>query len=173
MKAWSTPRARPRFTGRERHVAIARAGRRPYPQRAIRTADYLLVINFRPERYPLGDPYRLDGDDPPSVEELEEDTMVTLPDEDAGPTKAWIVTHRDAPEWRPYYEHAYGKRPRVELFDLARDPHQMENLAGDPAYAGVAKALELRLLEELKRTGDPRLEEGGRFFETPPMAGGG
>src|SRR5690606_31499039 len=47
------------FTGRERHVAMAREGHLPYPQRAIRTAGYLLVINFRPDRYPLGDPYRL------------------------------------------------------------------------------------------------------------------
>jgi hypothetical protein len=53
----------------------------------------LLIINFRPDRYPLGDPYSLDGPDPPTVEELTETTFVTLPDEDAGPTKAWLVTH--------------------------------------------------------------------------------
>ena len=36
------------LTGRERHVEIARAGHLPYPQRAIRTANYQFVINFRP-----------------------------------------------------------------------------------------------------------------------------
>ncbi|MHB9008645.1 MAG: hypothetical protein ACYDC1_17155, partial [Limisphaerales bacterium] len=41
----------------------------------------------------------------------------------------------------------------------------------DPAYATVRAELEQRLLDELKRTGDPRLVDDGRFFETPPMAG--
>ena len=38
------------FTGRERHVEIARSDYTPYPQRAIRTADHVLIINFRPDR---------------------------------------------------------------------------------------------------------------------------
>lgn len=159
------------FTGRERHVARARAGQSPYPQRSIRTIDYQLVINFRPDRYPLGDPYRLDGDNPPSAENIAQDTFVTLPDEDAGPTKAWIVTHRREPKWKPYFDHAYGKRPRIELFDMKHDPHQMKNVADSPEYAEIVKKLQRRLLDELKRTGDPRLEDNGRFFETPPMAG--
>lgn len=159
------------YIGRERHVAMAREGYLPYPQRAVRTAEHLFIINFRPDRYPLGDPYRLDGDDPPTVDELTEKTFVTLPDEDAGPTKAWIVTHRDDPKWKPYFDHAYGKRPREELFDLTEDPHQMHNVAGDSAYASVAEKLRERLLDELKRTGDPRLIDDGKFFETPPMAG--
>lgn len=159
------------YVGRERHVDVAREGNLPYPQRAIRTADYLFIINFRPDRYPLGDPYRLDGDNPPTVGELTENTFVTLPDEDAGPTKAWIVTHRDDPEWKAYFDHAYGKRPREELFDLRDDPHQMHNLASDAAHASVVETLRERLLDELKRTDDPRLIEDGKFFETPPMAG--
>ena len=158
-------------TGRERHVEMARAGYLPYPQRAIRTADYSLIINFKPDRYPLGDPYSLDGPDPPTIEELTELTFVTLPDEDAGPTKAWLVTHRHDPQWKPLYELVYGKRPRLQLFDLTKDPHEVNNLAADPVYADVRERLERRLLEELKRTDDPRLIDGGRFFETPPMAG--
>ncbi len=143
----------------------------PYPQRAIRTADFLFVLNFRPERYPLGDPYHLDGEDPPTTKELTETTFVTLPDEDAGPTKAWIVNHRSDPQWKPYFDHAYGKRPREELFDLQQDTHQMRNVADDPAYASVVQNLRKQLLDELTRTGDPRLINDGEFFETPPMAG--
>ena len=143
----------------------------PYPQRAIRTAEYQLVINFRPERFPLGDPYRLDGDDSPSVADLTENTFVTLPDEDAGPTKAWMVTHRNDPKWKPYFDRAYDKRPPIELYDIKQDPHQMKNVANDPRYATTVKELQRRLLDELQRTGDPRLEDNGRFFETPPMAG--
>jgi N-sulfoglucosamine sulfohydrolase len=159
------------FVGRERHVAGARKGHLPYPQRAIRTADYLFIINFKPDRYPLGDPYRLDSDNPPSTEELTKRTFVTLADEDHSPTKAWIVNHRNDPEWRRFYERAYGKRPREELFDLKKDPHQMHNVAGDAAYARIADRLRERLMTELQRTHDPRLIDGGRFFETPPMAG--
>jgi len=158
-------------TGRERHVEMAREGHLPYPQRGIRTAEYSFIINFRPERYPLGDHYRLAGDNPPSVEEVTETTFVTLPDEDAGPTKAWLVEHRNDPKWKPYFEHAYGKRPREELFDLRKDPHQMKNVAADPAYAKVAAELRERLLAELKRTGDPRLVDDGKYFESPPLAG--
>ena len=158
-------------TGRERHVSVARAGELPYPQRALRTPDYLFVTNFRPERSPLGDPFRLDGDDPPTEQEITETTYATLPDEDAGPTKAWLVTRRNDPRWRPLFEHAYGKRPREELFDLKKDPNQMTNVAADPAYAKVVAELRGRLMAELARTGDPRLVDDGKFFETPPMAG--
>lgn len=158
-------------TGRERHVEMARAGNLPYPQRAIRTPDHLYVINFEPDRYPLGEPYALDGGDPPTAEELTESTFVTYPDDDAGPTKAWLVGRRDDPEWKPLYDLAYGKRPREELYDLKADPHQMRNVAADPAYDAVRTELEERLLAELRRTGDPRLIDGGKFFETPPMAG--
>jgi hypothetical protein len=157
--------------GRERHVAQARAGYLPYPQRAIRTAEFEFVMNFQPDRFPLGDPYRLDGDNPPTTEEVTENTFVTLPDEDAGPTKAWLVDHRDDPRWKPFFDHAYGQRPREELFDLRNDPHQMRNLAADPAYTAVVDELRARLLSELQRTGDPRLVDEGAFFETPPLAG--
>lgn len=159
------------YVGRERHVAMAREGHLPYPQRAIRTKDFLFIINFKPDRYPLGDPYRLDGDNPPTTKELTESTFVTLPDEDAGPAKAWIVDHRNDPKWKFYFDHAYGKRPRLELFDLGKDPFQMNNVATEVEYEDVVKELESRLLAELERTGDPRLIEDGAFFETPPMAG--
>lgn len=159
------------FTGRERHVEMAREGYLPYPQRAVRTADYLYIINFKPERYPLGDPYRLDGNDPPTAQQIASTTFVTLPDDDAGPTKAWLVTHRDDEQWKPLFEHAYGRRPREELFDLQADPHQMHNVAGDAKYADVRKSLEAKLLAELERTGDPRIVDDGKFFESPPLAG--
>lgn len=159
------------FTGRERHVENARADYMPYPQRAIRTDDFLYIINFRPDRWPLGDPYRLDGDNPPTLEEVTEETRTTLPDEDAGPSKAWLVSVRNDPEWKEFFNSVYGKRPREELYDLSKDPYEMKNVASDPAYAKTREALEKRLLDELTRTGDPRVVNDGRFYETPPMSG--
>ena len=158
------------FIGRERHVENARDGFLPYPQRAIRTADHLYIVNFKPERWPLGEPYRLDGDNPPPAN-IAENTRVTLPDEDAGPTKAWLVSMRHDPKWKAHYEAAYGKRPREELYDLKSDPQQLKNVATDPVHAAARAALEQRLMDELKRTGDPRLVDDGKFFETPPMSG--
>ena len=47
------------FTGRERHSS-SRYLNWGYPQRAIRSHDYLLVWNLKPERWPAGAPQRLD-----------------------------------------------------------------------------------------------------------------
>jgi len=159
------------FVGRERHVESARADFSPYPQRAIRTDEHLLIINFRPERWPLGDPYGLDAPEPPTYEQIQRNTRATHPDEDAGPTKAWLVTHRNDPLWNPFYQRAYGKRPRVELYDLRSDPQQMTNVAQDPRYQKIRIELEDRLIKELTATGDPRVELEGQFYETPPMSG--
>ena len=158
-------------TGRERHVENARADYTPYPQRAIHTADNLLIINFRPDRWPLGDPYRLEGNDVATVDEITRTTRTTHPDDDAGPTKGWLVGERNSPNWKAHYEWVFGRRPKYELYDLKKDPHETKNLADDPAYASVKADLEKRLMGELSRTGDPRLIDDGKFFETPPMTG--
>ena len=159
------------FTGRERHVEIARADYSPYPQRAIHTADHLFIINFRPDRWPLGDPYGLDSATPPTAQEITESTRATHPDDDAGPTKAWLVGMRNSAQWKSHYNWVYGKRPKYELYDLKKDPHETQNVAEDPAYAEVKASLEKRLLDELKRTGDPRLVDDGKYYETAPLAG--
>ena len=159
------------FIGRERHVDRARADSMPYPQRAIRTDEFLYIINFKPDRWPLGDPYRLDGNNVPSESELTEDTYATFPDTDAGPAKAWLVGQRNNPEWKSLFELAFAKRPREELYDLKSDRDQMTNVANLEKYASIRHDLEQRLMDELKRTADPRLIDDGKFFETPPMSG--
>lgn len=159
------------YFGRERHVANARDGFAPYPQRAIRTHDQLYIVNFRPDRWPLGEPYRLNGGNPPTTQEMITRTRVTLPDEDAGPTKAWLVDHRNDPMWQPTFELAYGKRPAEELYDLKVDPQQINNLAAELGYQAVRETLRNRLLNELRQTGDPRLVDDGAFFENPPLSG--
>ena len=52
-------------TGRERHVQDARAGNLPYPQRALRTRDFLYIRNYEPDRWPMGDPTGLTDTEPP------------------------------------------------------------------------------------------------------------
>jgi arylsulfatase A-like enzyme len=48
--------------------------------------------------------------------------------------------------------------PEVELYDLAADPTEEENLAGKAAYSDVEEALGSELAGLMKRTGDPLLE---------------
>lgn len=159
------------FTGRERHVDNARADFKPYPQRCIRTQEYSFIINFRPDRWPMGDPYKLGDDEPdPTIDQLENDTRITLPDEDAGPTKAWLVTSRNQDEWKSHFDWVYGQRPKYELYDLEKDPHEATNVAEDPDYADVRAKLEAHLMAELESTGDPRLIDDGKFYETSPMS---
>ncbi|MFZ9460997.1 MAG: sulfatase [Opitutales bacterium] len=157
--------------GRERHVEIARPDYTPYPQRVLRTLDHALIVNFKPERWPLGDHYRLDGKDEPTFDEVAQTTFVTLPDDDAGPTKAWFVGARKSPEWSALFDKFYGRRPMFELYDLRKDPDEMNNVAEDPAYAAVRKEMTDRLFAILRETGDPRMLEDGKYFETPPLAG--
>lgn len=157
--------------GRERHVAGAREGNLPYPQRAIRTKDYLYIINFEPDRWPMGNPYNLDAGKDPTAEELEFETMATFKDMDSSPTKAWIVAHRKDPQWARFYALAFEKRPREELYVLASDRYQMNNVATDARYAEIREKLNKQLMGELKRTADPRVADGPIKFEQPPFAG--
>jgi arylsulfatase A-like enzyme len=156
-------------TGRERHVADARAGNKPYPQRALRTREFLYVRNFEPDRYPMGDPGGVTADKAPSAAELENTTFVAFSDMDASPTKAWLVARRDDPKWKWHYEYAFGKRPAEELYDLKADPDQVRNVAADPKYADARRELAGRLTKVLTDAGDPRLVEKDCRFEKPPF----
>jgi len=154
------------ITGRERHVAKAREGNLPYPQRAIRNKDFLYIINFEEDRYPMGTP----GDEAESdmtFDLLANNTFVTYADLDASPTKAWIVKNR-TPENEKFYQFAFGKRPHEELYKIHEDPFQINNLANDPAFAETKAELKDQLMEVLKSTGDPRVVGDGQTFEMMP-----
>jgi N-sulfoglucosamine sulfohydrolase len=156
-------------TGRERHVGGARAGNLPYPQRALRTKDFLYVRNFAPDRYPLGDPKGVTADKAPTADALTNDTFAAFADMDASPTKAWLVAHRNDEGWKWHYDYAFGKRPAEELYDLRADPEQIRNVAGDRAYEAARKKLADQLTGILTDAGDPRLVEKDCRFEKPPF----
>ena len=48
----------------------------------------------------------------------------------------------------------FGKRPSEELYDLEKDPHQVNNLANDPRFAGELKHHRDLLNKWIKETGD-------------------
>ena len=158
-------------TGRERHVGDARPGYLPYPQRAIRTGDFLYIRNFEPDRWPMGDPRGLDDLDaqPPSHDELCNNTRVAYPDMDASPTKAWMVEHRSEEDVRDLFEMSFGKFPAEELYDLREDPHTMRNLAGNTSCQEIRRELADRLTAVLKDQNDPRVVGSDCRFEHPPF----
>lgn len=159
-------------TGRERHVDNARAGRLPYPQRAIRTAEHLFILNFEPARFPMGDLHP-PGRKPaaPVLDQVDRESRTTFADMDAGPTKSWLFRHREDPQWKTEIELAFGLRPAEELYLLEKDPDQLRNLANDPAHAADKAHLKARLMELLEKTGDPRVTGDKLAFERLPFAG--
>jgi N-sulfoglucosamine sulfohydrolase len=157
------------ITGRERHVASAREGNLPYPMRALRTNEYVYIRNFQSDRWPMGTPTGITETDTPLFEDLQKTTYTAFSDMDASPTKAWLVTHRNDPQWRWHYDFAFGKRAAEELYDVVSDPDQVRNLAADPKYAEVKSKLAARLMDELKRSEDPRITENPPRFEVSPF----
>jgi len=156
------------IVGRERHVANAREGRLPYPQRAIRTKDFLYIRNFEPDRWPMGSPGVVTEDGPVDWDLMENNTFAAFGDLDASPTKAWIIEHRNDPENRIFYDYAFDKRPYEELYDLRTDPDYMTNVAEHPDYESIKEKLSKELMDTLVGENDPRVVEDPVRFEHPP-----
>ena len=160
-------------TGRERHVAAARPGHLPYPQRAIRTKDFLYIRNFHPERWPMGvaPGFGLPEGPWPTQERLTQNTFSAFGDFDASPTKAFLGRVRHQAEMKPYVDFAFGRRPAEELYDLRLDPHQMNNVASQTNYQSTREQLSDQLWNVLTETGDPRVTDASARYERPPFAG--
>ena len=135
-------------TARERHAFVRENGM-GYPARAIRTKDYLYIRNYEPNRWPAGDP-PLYGD--------VDAHMLQYPSF----TKMYMLENRDKKEVKPLFQLAFGKRPAEELFDLSKDPDQMNNVSEDPVYQKIKAKLSSQLSAYLVKTGDPR-ESGPPF----------
>jgi len=160
-------------TGRERHVAKARTDWLPYPQRAIRTNNFVDIRNFKPDRWPMGigPGYGAAASNMPSFEELREDTFAAFGDLDASPTKAWVALNCETDDTkRKYFDFAFGLRPEEELYDLSVDEDQIHNVAGEARYAEVQTDLAARLMKTLQDSGDPRVTGDGTTFDQPPFA---
>ena len=158
------------ISGRESHVGPARPDALPYPMRAIRTSDYLYIINFAPDRWPVSHP-PLAADFPPAMTGKGENRRRRM-DIDFGPTRDLFVDNEDASWLKAFWDLGIGKRPAEELYDVHQDPDQMHNLAGDPEYAEVQVRLRQQLLEELRAKNDPRVVDSGDAFDRPPYCRG-
>ena len=136
---------------RERHTPW-RAGRVGYPMRGIRTDGHLYIRNLEPDRWPAGDP--------PIFGEV-----------DPSPTKDFVRARRDSPGFKRYYRAAFSKRPAEELYDLARDPAQLTNVASESSLASVKAGLAEHLDKRLLETADPRALDRPPTWEADPHYG--
>jgi len=103
-----------------------------YPIRSVRSDRYKLILN------------------------LNHTTTFTNAVSKDGPDTvlgSWMVTGRTdkaAAERARFYQH----RPAEELYDLAKDPWELKNLADDAAYAKIKGKLRGRLAEWMSQQGD-------------------
>ncbi|MFW6308788.1 MAG: sulfatase [bacterium] len=133
------------FLGRERHD-LGRKNDLGYPVRCIRTSKYLYVRNFKPNRWPAGNP----------------ETGFT--NCDSSPTKSLILNqYENGKDY--YYDLCFGKRPEEELYNIVEDPECINNLAYRDYYQELKKELWQKLKKKLKETDDPRIFGNGDVFE--------
>lgn len=142
------------LVGKERHD-IGRPHDYGYPIRGIVKGDLLYLHNFKPDRWPAGDP------------------ITGYLNCDGGPTKSLILELRRNGSSRKFWDLCFGKRPASELYDLKNDPDCITNLADRPAYAATAKTLKEQLFNKLKAQGDPRMHGNGDVFDRYPYSSDG
>lgn len=136
------------FLERERHADVRKGGL-GYPCRAIRTKEYLYILNIKPDRWPAGDPEKFG-------------------DVDDSPTKQFILDKRNEKDMKTYFDLSFAKRPAEELYDLRSDSAQLVNVADQPKYAGIRQKLKKQLENWMKQTSDPRANNHEALFDTYP-----
>jgi arylsulfatase A-like enzyme len=145
------------FVERERHAQVRR-GDLSYPARAVRTERFLYIRNFRPDRWPAGDPEMYFAVGP-------------FGDIDGGPSKDLLLERRNDPAIARFFGLATAKRPAEELYDLRSDPGQLENVAAKSEYARDKAALKAMLEKWMRDTQDPRSSHDDDRWDKYPYYG--
>lgn len=107
--------------------------------RAVRSKDFKYILNLMPER-----PYCQFND----YKERSYPGLALL-----------NVLHMEGklpPEQDAFMQ---PSKPAAELYDLRSDPHEIRNLAADPAHAATIKELRAELEQWRKQVGDPGVSE--------------
>ncbi|MCB0668012.1 MAG: sulfatase [Saprospiraceae bacterium] len=137
--------------GKERHD-VGRPNDVGYPVRGIIKDHYLYVENFKPERWPAGNP---------------ETGYLNC---DGSPTKSVILNQRRNGTAENFWQWSFGKRPDVELYKIDEDPYCINNLAGDESTRSIRERLRAQLYSELEQQDDPRILGKGEIFDQYPDA---
>ena len=140
------------IVGKERHD-VGRENDQGYPVRAILEGKYFYSRNFKPERWPAGNP--------------ETGYLNT----DGSPTKTEILNLNRLGEDKSYWKYAFAKRPQEELYDVEMDPQCVENLAYNESFFSIKNGLKDKLMNDLAEQGDPRVLGKGDIFDQYPYSG--
>ncbi len=159
------------FSSRERHSSV-RYKSLGYPQRAIRTHEFLYIRNFKPERWPAGAPQKYGTGSYAKQADAEAQNLGPMHggyhDIDGCPSLDFLIENREDAEIGHFLELAVGFRPAEEMFDIRKDPACLNNLAANPAFAEQTAELRTQLETYLKETGDARMTAEGDIWETYP-----
>jgi|TARA_B110000438_G_scaffold209258_1_gene201124 N-sulfoglucosamine sulfohydrolase len=147
------------FSSRERHSS-SRYDNWTYPQRAMRSNQHLLIRNFKPNRWPAGDPQKYDS---PAQLGREHGGYHDI---DACPTLTVLVEGRKELEIGSFFHLAVDHRPAWELFDILADPACLNNLIDQKGNRHLQTRLQRKMLSFLKETGDPRVGGDGDIWES-------
>lgn len=104
-----------------------------YPMRMIRTKRYKLIHNI----------------------ESALDFPMALDLEQSSSWQAFLRTGKD--QYAGRFMKDFFERPEFELYDLAEDPKELKNLAGDPEYRELLEELRAELRKFMVETKDPWL----------------
>lgn len=103
----------------------------PYGSRSVRSHDYRLIWNVN-----------------------HENTFENLVTGGYGPWESWVANAEAGDPFARQRVRWYQHRPKVELYDLEKDPFELHNLAGDPAYQEVRDRLKVELERWMEQQGD-------------------
>lgn len=134
------------LVGKERHD-VGRPDDTGYPIRGIVREGYLYIVNFKPNRWPAGNP---------------ETGYLNC---DASPVKSLILKLRREGEDDKYWNKCFGLRGEEELYNIAADPECAVNLASNPGLNVLKQELRNELMSELRRQNDPRVLGNGDLFD--------
>lgn len=134
------------LVGKERHD-IGRPDDKGYPVRGIIKDGYLYLRNFKPERWPLGNP---------------ETGYLNC---DGSPTKTYLLDMRRKKGIMEYWQLNFGKRLAEELYDINADPFCINNLANDPDLQNRKQNMIDEMTQKLTEQEDPRILGNGDIFD--------
>ncbi len=152
------------YSGRERHSS-SRYQNLSYPQRMMRSGDFLIIWNAKPDRYPAGQPRSIvDGElSPPNSAYYDiDDSMI----------KRELIAKRDDPYIGPFFHLAVDKQPEWQFFNVVEDPESLNDLVNDPDHAEIFAKYKKQLTDTLVETGDPRASGYGHVWEDYPRTRG-
>ncbi len=154
------------IVGRENHVNEARPGGLPYPMRAIRTREFLYIVNFAPDRWPVAQPplsARL-------VKNVKGNGKSRRMDMDGGPTRDFFTEYEGSQSIATEWALGFGLRSAEELYAVSGDSDQTHNLVGNAEFEETRQQLREQLFAELTEGKDPRIVGAGDAFDKPPYA---